>query len=91
MGCVGRVREVEQMEKKSEKKDEWESDFPSFQTCCHNPEKNLLRTLFPHNRIIPKTFGVREMLFSFKSSFKVHKIRILFSRLNSPYIFIICP
>lgn len=35
--------------------------------------KKTLILLFLHNRFIPKTFQAREMLFSFKSLFKVHK------------------
>lgn len=70
MESAGRVREVE---KKREKRDKWESDSPSFQTCCHSPAENLLSTLFPHNRIIEKTFERRGMLFSLKSLFKEHK------------------
>ena len=39
----------------------------------HSHGESLFTTLFPHNRIIPKTFQAREMLFSFKSLFKGHK------------------
>lgn len=73
MGYVGRVREVEEMEKKGKKRDKWELDSLSFQIRCHGHGENLFSTLSPHNRIIPKTFQAREMLFSFKSVFRVHK------------------
>jgi len=71
MGYFGRIREIE--EKWSKTREKWELDSLSFQTRCHSHVENLFPTLCPHNRIITKTFQAREMLFSFKSAFKVHK------------------